>query len=141
MARQHSASSSTRARVSTGKRARTSPFALTDAGDGRSVWATRFRTLIAQRLRDLGNDLSAQQHSLVRRSVMLEISLERLEAETASGVPVSISDYAHASGTLLRILRALGLKKQTATKRTPSLANWQRGEAASDAASSDEESR
>src|SRR5437867_4223609 len=93
-----------KARVSTGKRS--SPFAL---NDGRSAFAVRFRTLCAQRCADLGGPdiLSAQQLSLVRRSVILELSLEAMENDAAAGQSLDAAAYAQASGTLLRILRAL----------------------------------
>jgi hypothetical protein len=107
---------------------RSSPFALTNAGDGRSAWVVRFRTLCTQRCTDLGgvDSLSAQQQSLVRRSVMLELALEKMESDAANGSPVDLDVYTRASGTLLRLLRTLGLKKQAA-KPAPSLSNW-RGE-------------
>jgi hypothetical protein len=126
MGRSPHQASQQQSRVSTGKRS--SPFAL--IANGRSAWAVRFRTLIAQRVADLGglDALSAAQHSLVRRSAMLELSLEKMESDAANGADIDFDVYTRASGTLLRLLKTLGLKKHTSIKPAPSLANWQRSE-------------
>jgi hypothetical protein len=113
-----------RSRVRTQQRS--GAFAL---DDGRSAYAVRFRALCASKCDSLGgvDALSAQQLSLVRRSVVLELSLEAMENGAAAGSPIDAATYAQASGTLLRILRSLGLKK-VSTKPAPSLSNWRGGE-------------
>jgi hypothetical protein len=59
---------------------------------------------------------------------MLELSLEKLENDAATGGNVDLDVYTRASGTLMRLLKTLGLKKQTA-KPAPSLNNWRLSDA------------
>jgi hypothetical protein len=86
--------------------------------DGRSLWARRFRDLIAHHVADLGGEgnVSQAQMSLIRRAAALTVELERWEGRFAAedGAPADELDkHQRCTNTLRRTLEALGLERKT----------------------------
>ena len=88
--------------------------------DGRSVWARRFRDLLAAHVEDLGGPdmVSEAERSLLRRASALEVELERLEARFAAagdgGPDVADLDlYQRTTNTLRRLLDTVGLERRS----------------------------
>jgi hypothetical protein len=81
--------------------------------DRRGVWSKRFRLLLDQHLAEFADPTPAQA-SLCRRCTVLEIGLEAIEAKMAVGDddPALLDQYARASGTLKRLLEALGIERR-----------------------------
>jgi hypothetical protein len=81
--------------------------------DRRGVWSKRFRLLLDQHLAEFADPTPAQA-SLCRRCTVLEIGLEAIEAKMAIGDddPALLDQYARASGTLKRLLEALGIERR-----------------------------
>ena len=84
-----------------------------EGGDEGSAWSRRFADIMSLRLDDLGDasTLSENQISLSRRASALECQLEALEADMSAGRDVDLSKYAHAAGTLARLVEKLGLHR------------------------------
>jgi hypothetical protein len=90
--------------------------------DGRSLWARRYRDLVASYVDDAGgvHALSELRLSLIRRVAALTVEAERLEVELASGRDVDVDLLARLSSHIRRIAETIGLDK--AVKNiTPSL--------------------
>lgn len=88
--------------------------------DGRSVWARRFRDLLAAHVEDLGGPdvVSEAERSLLRRASALEVELERLEARFAAagdgGPEIADLDlYQRTTNTLRRLLDTVGLERRS----------------------------
>lgn len=82
--------------------------------DYRSIWARRFRDLVALHVDDLGGPegLSECQRSLIRRVVTLEVEMERLEckfAKEGGGSNRTLDRYMSMSNNLRRLFITLGL--------------------------------
>jgi len=93
--------------------------------DGRTTWPRRFKTLFDKYVSDLGGieTVSTAKQSLIRRAVVTEIELERIEAKLA--VQESPSDkmldlYGRLGGHLRRTFEVLGIER-IARDVTPSL--------------------
>ena len=98
-----------RARVTNGN----SMFA--EPVDYRSVWARRFRDLVALHVEELGGpeSLGECQRSLIRRVVTLEVEMERLEckfAQESGGSNRALDRYMSMSNNLRRLFGTLGLE-------------------------------
>src|SRR5262245_43406433 len=83
-------------------------------GDQRTPWARRYRDLCRLHIDDLGgaDAVTEAQISLIRRCSAIEVQLESLEGLMSRGVEVDIDVFARVSGTLSRMLRALGLERR-----------------------------
>lgn len=95
--------------------------------DGRSAWVRRAKDIIAAHIADLGGDdnCSTAERSLVRRSSVLEVELERLEVKFAQANAASADDldlYQRTAGNLRRLLEAVGLQRR-AKNVTPTLSD------------------
>jgi hypothetical protein len=112
-------SSKNRSRVSNGR----SLFVLPDV-DNRAPLARRFRDILAQILEDLGgvDVLSEAQRQLSRRSAMLGIEAERLEAVAVSGGALDLEAYCNLTNAQGRALQRLGLKR--AQREVPTLQQY-----------------
>ena len=98
-----------RARISNGN----SMFA--ERVDYRSIWARRFRDLVALHVDELGGpeSLSECQRSMIRRVVTLEVEMERLEckfAKEGGGSNRTLDRYMGMSNNLRRLFITLGLE-------------------------------
>ena len=93
-------------------------------GDQRSAWSRRFRDLAALHAADMGGVevLSEAKKSLIRRISTLEIALEKMESELASGGEPNMDLYSRISGQLRRLLETTGLER-VARDVTPSIAD------------------
>jgi hypothetical protein len=113
-------SAALRSRVTNGK----TPFAV--GGDMRSPWARRARDLMALHLSDLGGQdaTSEAERSILRRAVVLEIELERIEAAFSEAPPDArvLDLYQRTTNTLRRTLESLGLQRRA--KPVMSLAEY-----------------
>jgi hypothetical protein len=98
--------------------------------DGRSIYARRYRDLVALHTNDLGGiaNISAAEQAIVRRAATIIINIERLELKFAQAEDVAASDldlHQRMSNTLKRLLESLGLKRR-AKDITPSLQDYLR---------------
>lgn len=95
-------------------------------GDGRGLWARRFREIVAAHTSDLGLPpaaMSEAQRSLIRRVSVLEIELEKLEGILAREEgEIDLDQYGRASGQLRRLLETLGIER-VARDTTPSISD------------------
>jgi hypothetical protein len=88
---------------------------LAGSVDHRTAWMRRLKDLLAAFYADLGGEdlLSEGQRALVRRSAMLELQLEMLDAKFGNnGGAASSKDldlYGRTSGNLRRAIETLGL--------------------------------
>jgi hypothetical protein len=88
---------------------------LAGSVDHRTAWMRRLKDLLAAFYSDLGGEdlLSEGQRALVRRSAMLELQLEMLDAKFGhNGGAASSKDldlYGRTSGNLRRAIETLGL--------------------------------
>ena len=84
-------------------------------GDGRGLWARRYRDLIALHVSDLGGPdagLSEAQLSLIRRAAAVEVELEQMEGKLSRGEPVDLDLFTRALGHLRRVLETLGIERR-----------------------------
>jgi hypothetical protein len=82
--------------------------------DQRSTWVRRLKETLADHLSDIP-DASAAERSIIRRSAVLTIELERLETKFATVGAASDGDldlYQRTASSLRRLLEAVGLKRQ-----------------------------
>ena len=86
------------------------------------------RSVIARRLRDHIDDISAQmggtspaQMMLVRRAATLATMAESMEAKMAMGEEVDTDSYGRISNTLGHVLLKLGLAKGASAKPTKTI--------------------
>ncbi len=90
--------------------------------DGRSMWARRFRDVLALHLSDLGGEsvTSEAEKSIARRAACLVVELEQMEIRFATGdTPEGEDDtgnlidrYQRCANTLRRLLESLGLQRR-----------------------------
>jgi hypothetical protein len=85
--------------------------------DGRSLWARRFRDVLASFVSDAGGAdmVSEAERTILRRSATLVVELEMLESQFAEGHgadPADLDLYARVSGTLTRLLERVGLERR-----------------------------
>jgi hypothetical protein len=91
--------------------------------DGRTLWARRFRDVLALHLSDMGGEAntSEAEKSIARRAACLVVELEAMEVRFATGdVPEGEEDtgnlidrYQRCANTLRRLLESLGLSRRT----------------------------
>jgi hypothetical protein len=94
----------------------TNGSALLPGIDQRSAWVRRAKDVIALHLSDLGgaDNVSAAKLSIVRRSAVLTVELERLEAQFAVAGQADaeqLDQYARVASNLRRLLEAVGLER------------------------------
>ena len=84
------------------------------SGNGNSPWARRYKDLCLLHIDDLGGPdaVTEAQISLVRRCSAIEVQLESLEGLMSRGAEIDLDVFARVSGTLSRMLRALGLERR-----------------------------
>ena len=85
--------------------------------DGRSAWIRRAKDVISEHLSDLGgvDNTSAAERSIIRRTAVLTVELERLEARFALAEQASPEDldlYQRTAGNLRRLLEAVGIQRR-----------------------------
>jgi hypothetical protein len=103
----------------------TNGSAILGGVDHRTAWMRRLKDLLAAFYTDLGGEdvLSEGQRALVRRSCMMELQLEMLDAKFGNnGGSASTKDldlYGRTSGNLRRVIETLGLHRG----RRPRLVN------------------
>jgi hypothetical protein len=87
--------------------------------DGRSLWARRFRDVLALHAADLGGDanISEAERALLRRAATLIVTLEQIELKLAQGADEGklIDCYQRGANTLRRLLCSLGLGRRMKT--------------------------
>ena len=106
--------------ITSAKRKRVTASAVTNGskllldGDGNSPWARRYKDLCLLHIDDLGGPdaVTEAQISLVRRCSAIEVQLESLEGLMSRGAEIDLDVFARVSGTLSRMLRALGLERR-----------------------------
>jgi hypothetical protein len=82
--------------------------------DGRSVWCRRFKENLQDHLSDIPN-ASIAERSILRRSAVLEVELERMETGFALAGEASAEDldiYARVAANLRRLLESVGLERR-----------------------------
>lgn len=87
------------------------------AADGRSLWARRYREMLADHVSDLGGVemVTASELSILRRACALAVELEAMEATFASdggADPKALDVHQRASGSLRRLLESVGLERR-----------------------------
>jgi len=99
--------SRTRSRVSNGS-------AMFVDGDGRGVWARRWRDLRALYADDMGgaSTLSEFQLGLVGTAATMRCELERLEGQLSLGEAIDTDMYGRIAGHYRRIVETLGIERR-----------------------------
>jgi hypothetical protein len=90
--------------------------------DGRSLWARRFRDVLALHLSDLGGEAntSEAEKAIARRAACLIVELEQMEVRFATGdvgegesfMNNLLDRYQRCANTLRRLLESLGLERR-----------------------------
>lgn len=82
--------------------------------DGRTLWARRFRDVLAEIISDLGGDelLSEGQRQLARRCATISLACENLECHAAKGEEIDLDQYGQLTDRLGRAFQRLGLKRK-----------------------------
>jgi hypothetical protein len=97
--------------------------------DGRSLWARRFRDLLALHLADMGGEanVSASELAILRRACCQLVELERMECRFAleehGPDPQALNLHQRISNSLRRNLTTLGLKRRPKDV-TPTLSEY-----------------
>lgn len=63
-------------------------------------------------VQSLGGDLSPQQMALAERATWLHVRLQEIEQAYLAGQGLDAPEYSQLTGTLLAVLKALGLKRE-----------------------------
>ncbi len=106
-----------RSRVSNGR------ALFLDAVDGRSVFARRYRDILAQLVSDMGGDPSEAQSLIARRAATLAVWCEQAEASMAAGTDLDIQEFTTATNALRRLLSDIGLERR-AREIVPTLTEY-----------------
>lgn len=109
----HGPRSAQRSAISNGKR-------LLPGVDNRNPWVRRAKDIIADLTSDKGgfDEVTAAEASLIRRSAVLSVELEALEARFAQAGQASERDldlYSRTAGNLRRMLETIGLQRRPRT--------------------------
>jgi hypothetical protein len=100
-----------RARMSNG-------HALPRTVDQRTLWARRFRDLLALHLGDMADTASEGEKAIIRRACTLMVELERLEERFAIAGEATLNElevYQRCSNTAARLLKTVGLQRRMKT--------------------------
>ncbi len=81
--------------------------------DGRTLWARRYRDLVAGFAADAGGleTLTQLKLALIRRAAALTVECERLEGQLADGQQIDTDLLARLSSHLRRIAESIGLDR------------------------------
>lgn len=98
---------------------------ISDAIDGRSKEARRFRDVLSQIMDDLGgiDHLSEGQKQLARRAALMSLECEKLEAKAVAGKEIDLEAFGKLTDRIGRVFQRLGLKRQPKDV-TPSLVQY-----------------
>jgi hypothetical protein len=84
--------------------------------DGRSLWARRFRDVVALHTADLGGDqnITESERAILRRAATIIVQLEQIELKFAQGNEQGylLDRYQRCSNTLRRLLESVGLQRR-----------------------------
>jgi hypothetical protein len=85
--------------------------------DERNPWVRRCKDIIAQHIGDLGGaeNVTAAEHSIIRRAAVLTTELERFEVKFASTGEASatyLDLYGRTASNLRRLLESVGLQRR-----------------------------
>jgi hypothetical protein len=80
--------------------------------DGRTIPAKRYKAVCTDLANDIGGDPTSAQWLLICRAAGLTVQCELKEADLATGNSVDIAEYTALAGTLIRVLKTLGLDRQ-----------------------------
>jgi hypothetical protein len=89
--------------------------------DGRSPWGRRCKDILLDHIADKGGEsnISAGEHSLIRRIAVLTTELEIMEAKFAQAngerAPTTLDLYFRGIGSLRRLLETIGLERRART--------------------------
>ncbi|WP_426442045.1 hypothetical protein [Bradyrhizobium genosp. P] len=90
---------------------------LPRVANGRTQDAKRFRTLVTQFARELGDNLSAADQSIVLQAAHLTLASERLRARSVNGEPDDVDALVRVNSEARRVI---GLLQAKAVKVRPS---------------------
>jgi len=96
--------------------------------DGRSSAARRYRKLVSAFSRDLGNDLSEADRTLVQSAAMAGLRIETLRAQLLSGAAVDDDQLTRLLNATTRIFTVVAGKSRKRVKRDVSLDEYLAGE-------------
>lgn len=88
---------------------------MSRAVDQRTLWARRFRDLLALHLGDLADTGSEAEKAIIRRACTLIVELERMEEGFALAGKAELNElevYQRASNSMNRLLQSVGLKRR-----------------------------
>jgi len=108
--------------------------ALPRSVDQRTLWARRFRDLLALHLNDLGGEDAASEaeKAIVRRACTLIVELERMEEGFALAGEASLNQleaYQRTGNSLRRLLESVGLQRRPRNVTPPTLDEYLRNRA------------
>jgi len=92
--------------------------ALPRTVDQRTLWARRFRDLLALHLGDMADTASEGEKAIIRRACTLMVELERLEERFAIAGEATLNElevYQRCSNTAARLLKTVGLQRRMKT--------------------------
>lgn len=100
--------------------------ALLPGIDGRSPVARRYRAISVAIMQDVGGieHCSEAKQQLIRRFAAASVLAENMEADLANGEPISISDHAILSSTLVRLGNRIGIERTSRDVTPPSVASY-----------------
>lgn len=79
--------------------------------DGRTIPARRYKAVCLELASDVGGDPTTGQWLLIQRAAGLTVQCELLDQHIASGQAVDPDTYARLTGSLIRTLTTLGIRR------------------------------
>jgi hypothetical protein len=98
--------------------------ALPRSVDQRTLWARRFRDLLALHLGDMAGTESVAEKAILRRACTLIISLEKIEETIALRGHAELAElevYQRCSSTMRRLLESVGLQRRSRDVTPPTV--------------------
>jgi hypothetical protein len=96
--------------------------------DQRTLWARRLRDLLALHLGgDMANTASEAEKQILRRAVVITISLEQMEEKFAlrgHALPNELELYQRLSNSARRLFEAVGLQRRSRDVTPPTLTEY-----------------
>lgn len=92
--------------------------------DGRSALARRYKKLVAAFTRDLGDDLSEADRSLIASAAMAALRVETLRGEILSGAQVDDDRLTRLLNSTTRILTTISGRTRKARTQKFSIADY-----------------
>jgi hypothetical protein len=105
-----------------GRRTKLAPYTRREL-DGRSVAARQYDAMEARILKDLGDNISEIERSLVTTYCSIAITLQDMGTRSLLGQSVALSDLTLAASTLVRIAQRLGLTPRAKGATAPTIAD------------------